>query len=186
MAVTMMRIRPMAVNMFDPLMDVFVAMGFLGGSVVGVKMVEVRMAVGMGVRDPFVPVRMDVPLPDDQGDGQGHQRPGRRHRPADGVPQKDERDERPGKRPEAEKSARPERPQALEGAYEQNQVPTPRGRALPSPDSRVDWAFVPTTLPELEAPQRVLVRVSSRSHYLTDVRPDADNRGAPMSPGCCP
>jgi len=75
----------MAVNMFGPLMDVFVGVGFPDRAVVGVEMVEVRMAVGMGVRGPLMPVGMDVPLPDDQGDGHGHQYPGRRHRPTDGV-----------------------------------------------------------------------------------------------------
>ena len=55
--------------------------------------------------------------------------------------------------------------------------PTPRVRPLPAPDPQAEWAFVPLTLPAIEAPQRVLVRVTSRSHYLTDVRPDTGNRG---------
>ncbi len=55
--------------------------------------------------------------------------------------------------------------------------PTSRVSPLPAPDPQAEWAFVPLTLPALEAPQRVLVRVTSRSHYLTDVRPDAGNHG---------
>lgn len=55
--------------------------------------------------------------------------------------------------------------------------PTPRVRPLPAPDPQAEWAFVPLTLPAIEAPQRVLVRVTSRSHYLTDVHPDTGNRG---------
>ena len=55
--------------------------------------------------------------------------------------------------------------------------PTPRVRPIAAPDSRVEWAFVPLSLPAIEAPQRILVRLASRSHSLTDVRPDSDNRG---------
>ena len=68
----MMRVRPMAVNMFGPLMDVLVAVGFLDRAIVRVEMVKVHMAVGMGVRGPLMLVGVDVPLPDDQGDGHGH------------------------------------------------------------------------------------------------------------------
>jgi hypothetical protein len=55
--------------------------------------------------------------------------------------------------------------------------PTPRVRPIPPPDPKVEWAFVPRTLPTIEAPQRVLVRVTTRNHYLTDVRPDAGGHG---------
>jgi hypothetical protein len=55
--------------------------------------------------------------------------------------------------------------------------PTPRAKPIPPPDPKVEWAFVPRTLPTIEAPQRVLVRVTTRSHYLTDVRPDAGGHG---------
>jgi len=55
--------------------------------------------------------------------------------------------------------------------------PTSRVRPLPAPDPQAEWAFVPLALPALEAPQRVLVRVTSRSHYLTDVHPDTGNHG---------
>jgi len=56
--------------------------------------------------------------------------------------------------------------------------PTPRAKPIPPPDPKVEWAFVPRTLPAIEAPQRVLVRVTTRNHYLTDVRPDAGGHGA--------
>ena len=32
-------------------------------------------------------------------------------------------------------------------------------------------------MPAIEAPQRVLVRVTSRAHYLTDIRPDTGGHG---------
>ena len=56
--------------------------------------------------------------------------------------------------------------------------PTPLVRPIPPPDSKVEWAFVPRTLPLIEAPQRIVVRMTTRSHYLTDVHPDAGGRGA--------
>jgi hypothetical protein len=55
--------------------------------------------------------------------------------------------------------------------------PTARVKPIPPPDPEVEWAFVPRTLPAIEAPQRVLVRLTSRSHYLIDVRPDPGGHG---------
>jgi len=55
--------------------------------------------------------------------------------------------------------------------------PTARMKPIPPPDPDIEWAFVPRTLPAIEAPQRVLVRLTSRSHYLIDVRPDAGGTG---------
>jgi hypothetical protein len=55
--------------------------------------------------------------------------------------------------------------------------PTPLVSPIPPPDPQVEWAFVPRTLPAIEAPQRVLVRITTRSHYLTDVRPDRGGDG---------
>lgn len=55
--------------------------------------------------------------------------------------------------------------------------PTSRVKPIPPPDPEVEWAFVPRTLPAIEAPQRVLVRLTSRSHYLIDVRPDTGGPG---------
>ena len=54
--------------------------------------------------------------------------------------------------------------------------PTSRVSPLPAPDPQAEWAFVPL-LARSRGAQRVLVRVTSRSHYLTDVRPDAGNHG---------
>jgi hypothetical protein len=55
--------------------------------------------------------------------------------------------------------------------------PTAGVTPIPPPDPQVEWAFVPRTLPAIEAPQRVLVRMTSRSHYLDDVRPDIGGHG---------
>jgi hypothetical protein len=46
-------------------------------------------------------------------------------------------------------------------------------KPLPPPETRVEWAFVPRTLPAIQAPQRVVLRLTSRSHYLIDVRSEA-------------
>jgi hypothetical protein len=56
-------------------------------------------------------------------------------------------------------------------------IPTARMKPIPPPDPEIEWAFVPRTLPAIEAPQRVLVRLTSRSHYLIDVRPDPGGAG---------
>jgi hypothetical protein len=55
--------------------------------------------------------------------------------------------------------------------------PTPALKPIPPPDPNVEWAFVPRTLPVIEAPQRVVVRMTTRSHYLIDVRPDTGGEG---------
>ena len=55
--------------------------------------------------------------------------------------------------------------------------PTPRVRAIPPPDPKVEWAFIPRALPAIEVPQRVLVRVTTQSHYLIDVRPETGGHG---------
>lgn len=54
--------------------------------------------------------------------------------------------------------------------------PTPRAQALPAPEQRMEWAFVPATLPGMSDRARVVVRVATRTHYLVDVAPDT---GAP-------
>ncbi len=56
--------------------------------------------------------------------------------------------------------------------------PTSRVRPLPPPDPNIEWAFVPRTLPAIEAPQRLVVRVTTRAHFLIDVRADAGGHGA--------
>jgi hypothetical protein len=55
--------------------------------------------------------------------------------------------------------------------------PTPAVSPIPPPDPNVEWAFVPRTLPVIEAPQRVVVRMTTRSHYLVDVHPDTGSEG---------
>jgi hypothetical protein len=55
--------------------------------------------------------------------------------------------------------------------------PTPAVSPIPPPDPNVEWAFLPRTLPMIEAPQRVVVRMTSRSHYLIDVHPDMGGDG---------
>ena len=48
--------------------------------------------------------------------------------------------------------------------------PTPLARALPPADPRVEWAFIPRTLPQIAPPERLVLRLTSRSHYLTGIR----------------
>jgi hypothetical protein len=55
--------------------------------------------------------------------------------------------------------------------------PTPRVTPIPPPDPQVEWAFIPRTLPAITAGQRIVVRVTSGSHSVTDVRPDTGGRG---------
>jgi hypothetical protein len=54
--------------------------------------------------------------------------------------------------------------------------PTLRARALPAPDPNVEWAFIPRSAPDIEPPRRLAVRITSGSHYLTDLH--ADDGGA--------
>jgi len=55
--------------------------------------------------------------------------------------------------------------------------PTPAVSPIPPPDPNVEWAFVPRTLPVIVAPQRVVVRMTTRSHYVIDVHPDTGSDG---------
>jgi hypothetical protein len=47
--------------------------------------------------------------------------------------------------------------------------PTPRARAQPAPEPRIEWAFVPVTAPAHRDGERVVVRIATRTHYLVDV-----------------
>ena len=49
--------------------------------------------------------------------------------------------------------------------------PTGLVRLVDAPDPREEWAFVPASLPVLEAGQRVAVRMASKNHYVVSVRP---------------
>lgn len=51
-------------------------------------------------------------------------------------------------------------------------IPTARVRPLPAPEPGIEWAFIPKTLPALEAGARVAVRIASGTHYVVNVRPD--------------
>jgi hypothetical protein len=55
--------------------------------------------------------------------------------------------------------------------------PTPRVTSISSPDQTVEWVFVPKQLPIIDAPQRVLVRVTSGDHYVTEVDPETGGHG---------
>jgi hypothetical protein len=56
--------------------------------------------------------------------------------------------------------------------------PTVRVKALAPPEPRIEWAFIPMTLPALDAAERVAIRIESRTHYLVDVRPVGGSPGA--------
>ena len=47
--------------------------------------------------------------------------------------------------------------------------PTPRLEPLPAPQSGIEWAFIPASLPAVAESQRLVVEVQSRSHYLRNV-----------------
>ncbi|MGS5085181.1 hypothetical protein ACVC7V_01580 [Hydrogenophaga sp. A37] len=51
-------------------------------------------------------------------------------------------------------------------------VPTPAMALKPAPEPRVEWAFVPATLPAMPAGQRLRVRLSSGDHEVVGVGPD--------------
>ena len=47
--------------------------------------------------------------------------------------------------------------------------PTARANALPAPNAREEWAFVPRRLPRVSPGERPLVRIASGTHYVEDV-----------------
>ena len=51
-------------------------------------------------------------------------------------------------------------------------IPTPALTPRPPPEPRTEWAFVPGTLPVLQAGQRLRVRIASGTHYVVGVAPD--------------
>jgi hypothetical protein len=56
--------------------------------------------------------------------------------------------------------------------------PTPSAQPKPAPQQGIEWAFVPHSLPAINAQQRVLVRVAPNTHYIDrvsvlDASPDA-------------
>lgn len=50
--------------------------------------------------------------------------------------------------------------------------PTPLVTPRPAPETGIEWAFVPRTLPAIELPEHIVVRVQSRSHYVIDIHPE--------------
>jgi hypothetical protein len=48
--------------------------------------------------------------------------------------------------------------------------PTGLVRPLEAPNPREEWAFVPATLPVIEAGMRMAVRIASKNHYVVSVR----------------
>jgi hypothetical protein len=56
--------------------------------------------------------------------------------------------------------------------------PTSLATPIAAPDPRIEWAFVPRTLPAIELPQRVVIRVQSRSHYIVDIYPETNGMTA--------
>jgi hypothetical protein len=54
--------------------------------------------------------------------------------------------------------------------------PTASMKPVPARDPREEWAFIPSTLPQLGLAQRVAIRIASRTHYLVGVRiaPEGD------------
>jgi hypothetical protein len=59
--------------------------------------------------------------------------------------------------------------------------PTPLVTPIAAPDPSIEWAFVPRTLPAVVAPQRLVLRVTSRSHALTDIQPEAGAAAAGLA-----
>ncbi len=47
--------------------------------------------------------------------------------------------------------------------------PTPSAQPKPAPQQGIEWAFVPHSLPAINAQQRVLVRVAPNTHYIDRV-----------------
>jgi hypothetical protein len=59
--------------------------------------------------------------------------------------------------------------------------PTAAAIPVPPPSGGEEWAFIPRNAPVVAAPQRMVLRLTSRSHYLTDIRPGPANVGTPYA-----
>lgn len=59
--------------------------------------------------------------------------------------------------------------------------PTPLAQPIKTPDPNVEWAFVPETLPTIELPQRIVIRVQTRTHYLMDIQPETASESGGVS-----
>jgi hypothetical protein len=66
--------------------------------------------------------------------------------------------------------------------------PTPGVQPKPAPQSGIEWAFVPTTLPAVTVQDRIVIRVAARTHYIdrVSVEPAATlsstTQAAPLAP----
>ena len=56
-------------------------------------------------------------------------------------------------------------------------LPTPRVEPLPASERGVEWAFIPATLPRIADGERLVVSLESRTHYLRNAWPGADDTG---------
>ena len=57
--------------------------------------------------------------------------------------------------------------------------PTARVQAIPAPQPRIEWAFVPLGLQAVAPSDRITVRLAARTHYVVDVRADSGVGGGP-------
>lgn len=63
--------------------------------------------------------------------------------------------------------------------------PTPSVRPKPAPQSGIEWAFSPQTVPDLQPHQRLVLRVAATTHYLQHIGVEPKSAGAvaQRSPG---
>jgi hypothetical protein len=61
--------------------------------------------------------------------------------------------------------------------------PTPAARAKPAPQSGIEWAYIPQSLPHLTAQQRLVVHVAPTTHYIdrVSVEPASPAHGTPAN-----
>ena len=95
---TMMDVRPMAMDVVGRFMNVLVGARLTDAACVRVEMMQVPMAVGMRVNGPLMAVSVRMLFTDHEGDGDDHQQPGSGHRPAEGILQEYERGQHRRKR----------------------------------------------------------------------------------------
>jgi hypothetical protein len=60
--------------------------------------------------------------------------------------------------------------------------PTARVEATPAPEPLIEWAFVPRPAPPLWPGERIVLRVATRSHYLTGLATEPRDRAAAATP----
>lgn len=60
--------------------------------------------------------------------------------------------------------------------------PTARVEATPAPEPLIEWAFVPRPAPPLGPGERIVLRVATRTHYLTGLATEPRDRAAAATP----